>query len=385
MRAAPEPPSGDGRGPRAVYAVRRLLPDHVRAPSIKMRATSMGGSNGQTYRVDVPEQRSNGESVQESYFVRVLPAGYESNAWNKRFAESCVANTVAASDAGVTAAVLAADEAALVQQFIPSARVETTAWRNTLEDHADARRFGAMVAAIHAVPYPDPSAPLAPHCFYCWYDMPEWYARDPPLLSCWEYLDAREPPPGVGGEVVFTHGDLHLKNLLVSLEDGSLVPVDFELSGRGHRASDLAFFFWHWSPSFAARNSNLRPEFDVSACDRFDTSSSAVLRGLDESRRFVQKSAGSTSISSRSRGLKFLLDGAFHWSISTQVLRGEALPLLRRAPGRRPGLPGRVGPPGEPRRRLRAALRRRVLRAPRSGTSARTSRRHSRPFAARFG
>ena len=92
-----------------------------------------------------------------------------------------------------------------------------------------------MVAAIHAVPYPDPSAPLAPHCFYCWYDMPEWYARDPPLLSCWEYLDAREPPPGVGGEVVFTHGDLHLKNLLVSLEDGSLVPVDFELSGRGHR------------------------------------------------------------------------------------------------------------------------------------------------------
>ncbi|KAK7230981.1 hypothetical protein SO694_00077184 [Aureococcus anophagefferens] len=273
MRAAPEPPSGDGRGPRAVYAVRRLLPDHVRAPSIKMRATSMGGSNGQTYRVDVPEQRSNGESVQESYFVRVLPAGYEANAWNRRFAESCVANTVAASDAGVTAAVLAADETALVQQFIPSARVETTAWRagretgatwrNTLEDHADARRFGAMVAAIHAVPYPDPSAPLAPHCFYCWYDMPEWYARDPSLLACWEYMEAREPPPGVGGEVVFTHGDLHLKNLLVSLEDGSLVPVDLELSGRGHRASDLAFFFWHWSPSFAARNSNLQRDFNV--------------------------------------------------------------------------------------------------------------------------
>ena len=110
-----------------------------------------------------------------------------------------------------------------------------------------------MVAAIHAVPYPDPSAPLAPHCFYCWYDMPEWYARDPSLLACWEYMEAREPPPGVGGEVVFTHGDLHLKNLLVSLEDGSLVPVDLELSGRGHRASDLAFFFWHWSPSFAAK------------------------------------------------------------------------------------------------------------------------------------
>ena len=83
--------------------------------------------------------------------------------------------------------------------------------------------------------------------------MPEWYAHEPPLLNCWEYVEAREAPPGVGGEVVFTHGDLHLKNLIVSLEDGGLVPVDFELSGRGHRAFDLAFFFWHWSPNFMAR------------------------------------------------------------------------------------------------------------------------------------
>ena len=82
--------------------------------------------------------------------------------------------------------------------------------------------------------------------------MPEWYASEPALLSCWEYIEAREPPAGVGGEVVFTHGDLHLKNLLVSLEDGALVPVDFELSGRGHRSFDMAFFFWHWSPDFMA-------------------------------------------------------------------------------------------------------------------------------------
>ena len=94
---------------------------------------------------------------------------------------------------------------------------------------------------------------LSPPGFYCWYDMPEWYAQDPPFLQCWEYLEAREPPPGVGGEVVFTHGDLHNKNVLVSLADGGLVPVDFELSGRGHRAFDLAFFFWHWSPNFVAK------------------------------------------------------------------------------------------------------------------------------------
>ena len=43
-------------------------------------------------------------------------------------------------------------------------------------------------------------------------------------------------------------------------------------------------------------NSNLQPDFNVRICDSFDASSSAVLRELDESNRFVQKSAESTSI-----------------------------------------------------------------------------------------
>ena len=42
--------------------------------------------------------------------------------------------------------------------------------------------------------------------------------------------------------------------------------------------------------------SNLQPDFNVSVCDSFDASSLAVLRELDESNRFVQKSAKSTSI-----------------------------------------------------------------------------------------
>ena len=46
----------------------------------------------------------------------------------------------------------------------------------------------------------------------------------------------------------------------------------------------------------AVWNSNLQPDFNVNVFDRFDTSSSAVLRELDESIRFVQKSAESTSI-----------------------------------------------------------------------------------------
>ena len=43
-------------------------------------------------------------------------------------------------------------------------------------------------------------------------------------------------------------------------------------------------------------NSNLQPDFNVRACDGFDAISLAWLRELDESNRFVQKSAESTSI-----------------------------------------------------------------------------------------
>ena len=42
--------------------------------------------------------------------------------------------------------------------------------------------------------------------------------------------------------------------------------------------------------------SNLQPDFNVSVCDRFDARLSAMLRELDESDRFVQESAESTSM-----------------------------------------------------------------------------------------
>jgi hypothetical protein len=42
--------------------------------------------------------------------------------------------------------------------------------------------------------------------------------------------------------------------------------------------------------------SNLLSDFNVSVCGRFDASSSSMLREFDESNRFVQKSAESTSI-----------------------------------------------------------------------------------------
>ena len=46
----------------------------------------------------------------------------------------------------------------------------------------------------------------------------------------------------------------------------------------------------------AVPNSNIQLDFNMSVCVGFDATSSAVLRELDESNRFVQKSAESTSI-----------------------------------------------------------------------------------------
>jgi len=68
--------------------------------------------------------------------------------------------------------------------------------------------------------------------------------------------------------------------LLDVLVEQGLVPACFPL----HAASEAVW------------KSNLQPDFNVRVCDRFDASSSAVLRELDESNRFVQKSAESASI-----------------------------------------------------------------------------------------
>ena len=54
--------------------------------------------------------------------------------------------------------------------------------------------------------------------------------------------------------------------------------------------------FTHVAACRAAWKSNLQLDVNVRVCGRFDASSSVVLRELDESHRFVQKSAESTSI-----------------------------------------------------------------------------------------
>ena len=68
--------------------------------------------------------------------------------------------------------------------------------------------------------------------------------------------------------------------------------VGATIEACGSRDDGHAEIFWFAT----ARESRLRSDFNVRACDRFDVSSSVVLRELDEKKRLVQKSAESTSM-----------------------------------------------------------------------------------------
>jgi len=261
------------RAPRALAAVKKLLPQHVMDV---LTAEPLGGCNAQCFRVDAGT---------ESYFVRVLPKEGEWDELNMKTVSTCITNTRALGEACVTARVLASDESAVIQEFVPGQRMEYQNWMDLSEDEQceEARRIGQMIAAVHAVPLPDPSAPFAPHCFYTWDIKAEKPADEQALLEIWQYIESQEAPSGVAGEIVLTHGDLHNKNVLEKV-DGSLLVVDLELSGLGHRAFDLAFFFFHWEwflaagyPSLAARQAIARSYLEASKHPTSDASISELL------------------------------------------------------------------------------------------------------------
>ena len=91
----------------------------------------------------------------------------------------------------------------------------------------------------------------------------------------------------------------------IIIDDGSHVPnhqlISFEnlwpsvKPGGMYIVEDIETNWWKDS-SISVCKSNLQPDFNVRVFECFDTSTSAVLRELAESNRFVQKSAESTSI-----------------------------------------------------------------------------------------
>ena len=119
----------------------------------------------------------------------------------------------------------------------------------------------------------------------------------------------------VGRDVARWYPDLVDLASIVLVEAGPTILADFDVGARTHYASHLrrhgvevrtgkAVTRVRSDPGGgvsvatlgAVWKSNLQLDFNVSVRDRFDASSSAVLRELDESNRFVQKSAESTSI-----------------------------------------------------------------------------------------
>ena len=86
-----------------------------------------------------------------------------------------------------------------------------------------------------------------------------------------------------GGADVATASLLALRDLVTAAAD------------RGDDVGPLGAYELLLRP-VAGPNSNLQLDFNVSVRDSFDATSLASLRELDESNRFVQKSAESTSI-----------------------------------------------------------------------------------------
>jgi len=72
--------------------------------------------------------------------------------------------------------------------------------------------------------------------------------------------------------------------------------VDWRRNAPGGPALRVAVRTPEAPLSVAVWKSNLQPDFNLNIFERFDASSSALLRELDESNRFVPKSAKSTSI-----------------------------------------------------------------------------------------
>ena len=89
---------------------------------------------------------------------------------------------------------------------------------------------------------------------------------------------------------------------VLRLADGEIA-LELRTSNAPTEVTECGFvvdFVWKGTSYDRMQNAvpkpNLQPDFNVSVCECFDTSTSAVLRELDESDRSVQKSAESTSI-----------------------------------------------------------------------------------------
>ena len=111
-------------------------------------------------------------------------------------------------------------------------------------------------------------------------------------------LDNSEKNRGMSASREVLYVDKQLDNHAhVAIIRAALPAAKIVWCARDARDVGLSQFFHAFEAEHnPVPNSNLQLDFNVSVCDSFDATSSASLRELDESNRFVQKSAESTSI-----------------------------------------------------------------------------------------
>ena len=151
-----------------------------------------------------------------------------------------VSNTIAVSEAGLGPAVLGFDDATLVTEWSSGRQLSLDDF-NTPEGAA---RLGVFFAKLHSIPVSGQPERMKARVKDL-AAMGDHVGLDTTLLKLvlrLSILPEPEPLPSL----VWTHGDLHLENVLVGA-DSSFSVIDNELAGARPAAGDLAYFMVTWS------------------------------------------------------------------------------------------------------------------------------------------
>mmetsp|Transcript_99536 Transcript_99536/g.252933 ORF Transcript_99536/g.252933 Transcript_99536/m.252933 type:complete len:338 (+) Transcript_99536:82-1095(+) len=194
-------------------------------------AEPCGGSKGVVFKLSCPGQS-------DVYCVRILQPG-----------ESLmlVSMSRALAARGLCPDVVGSSSTALVQRWIQGSAPSAFHWR----DRDSLLRLARFVARLHSLPL-EPGTAEAPKARLA--DLRGLVAGLPPGkaesvgVNLYEVISELESNCGSllpsRHELVFTHGDLHMGNLIEEGE-GRLWAIDLESAGSRPRTTDLAYLFLH--------------------------------------------------------------------------------------------------------------------------------------------
>jgi aminoglycoside phosphotransferase (APT) family kinase protein len=149
-----------------------------------------------------------------------------------------VSNTIAVSEARLGPTVLGFDDATLVTEWSSGRQLSL----NDFDTPEGAARLGVFFAKLHSIPVSGQPERMKARVKDL-AAMGDHVGLDATLLKPVLRLSILpEPLPSL----VWTHGDLHLENVLVGA-NSSFSVIDNELAGVRPAAGDLAYFMVTWS------------------------------------------------------------------------------------------------------------------------------------------